>query len=815
MRVKKVGKIIAIITAIILLIEILYPVTYTYASFLGGVSGESRPSPPPSSGGGGGGGGGGSSTPTPTPTPTPNPTPDDDDGSDSSGPPAPTIIPVPCYTEIRGNVYEDLGYTNSGAAGGDDTTENIPVQDILVELYNAGDDDGDPVMTTRTDQNGYYSFRPSPGSYDVKFKCGYVENETDPDLLQRILKYNGQDYMVVGLPDKETINVDKIEVENAEKGVLQFFIALDCSSSMTDTENLIDYKGEPMTRLEIVVDAAKELCESLINSGDNIFIGLVFFKGETYRASSLTKNLDKLNKTLDSALSEETANWSIYDTNVYAAMDKVYESYYNNDPETSNRFVAILTDGTPTTDGSTVIYQGDSDETMYQKLDTVADRTAERLRALREDGVKVISLVTESTQEDESEKEIENSYVERVFDGESSDIFERLVDGYKTAELIEGPLKNYILAGTQDKDDGESSSEEYIKLAGYEDEERREEIDAQFEHMDYSNTHEFETIENFTTVEEAESLSDKTYMEVVGGQNYQIDELKEDEYHYAIWPETGEQYLATIVDYYEVFHEDQDMILAQRPGFALVTKITATGLRLILQNGQQIDTQKMEAGTEMPIIQTLDTELAQGTTLQLEYTITVKNDSSIQCNKLELLNYLPDKFSYDESTMLITADGTNADVGWEDVSLDELKEKNLITDETIEKYGDRQVLKLERNEPISPGGELELRYVVTRLIGGINDIENPDFTLASEILSYENTARRRLTYENDGTVMVAGVESHQLTGAYPGDVKNADYSDESTNYVIVLPPTGKEEEVTTLPKILSSSVLGLILEKIN
>ena len=171
MRVKKVGKIIAIITAIILLIEILYPVTYTYASFLGGVSGESRPSPPPSSGGGGGGGGGGSSTPTPTP----NPTPDDDDGSDSSGPPAPTIIPVPCYTEIRGNVYEDLGYTNPGAAGGDDTTENIPVQDILVELYNAGDDDGDPVMTTRTDQNGYYSFRPSPGSYDVKFKCGYVE----------------------------------------------------------------------------------------------------------------------------------------------------------------------------------------------------------------------------------------------------------------------------------------------------------------------------------------------------------------------------------------------------------------------------------------------------------------------------------------------------------------------------------------------------------------------------------------------------------------------------------------------------------------
>ena len=673
-------------------------------------------------------------------------------------------------------------------------------------------------MTTRTDQNGYYSFRPSPGSYDVKFKCGYVENETDPDLLQRILKYNGQDYMVIGVPEKETISVDKLEVENAGKGVLQFFIALDCSSSMTDQENLIDYKGEEMTRLEIVVDAAKELCKSLINAGDNIFIGLVFFKGETYRASSLTKNLNKLNKTLDSALSQETANWSIYDTNVYAAMDKVYESYYNNDPETSNRFVAILTDGTPTTEGSTVIYQGDSDETKYQKLDTVAERTAEKLRTLREDGVKVISLVTESTQEEESEKEIEDNYVERVFDGESSDIFERLVDGYKTAELIEGPLKNYILAGTEDKE--EVTSEEYIKLGGYEDADRREEIDKQFEpYMDYNNTHEFEIIENFTSVEEAQILSDKTYMEVVGGQGYQIDALQEDEYHYAIWPETGESYLATIVDYYEVYYEDQDMILAQRPGFALVTKITATGLRVILQNGQQIDTQIVDVDNpeevELPIIQTLDTELAQGTTLELEYTITVKNDSSIQCNKLELLNYLPDKFSYDESTMLITAEGTNADVGWESASLEELKEENKITEETIEKYGDRQVLKYSSEEPIVPNGELKLQYVVSRLIGGINDIENPDFTLASEVLSYQNTARRRLTYENDETVMVGASVSNQLTGAYPGDVKNADYSDESTNYVIVLPPTGKEEDVTTLPKILSSSVLGLILEKIN
>lgn len=808
MRVKKLGKIIAIMVAIILLIEVTYPITYTYASFLGGITSESRPapSPPPSSGGGGGGG----SSHTPSP-PSSTPTPDDDDGSDSSGPPATVYNYVDRYTKIKGNVYEDLGFSDAGTAGADDSRKIIGAKDVLVQLCQ-GDDT--VVDSMRTGEDGNYEFEPrSPGTYTVKFKFGYVKGETDASAsrLQSILKYNGQDYEVIEVPDKQVINVEQEEVQLGGKGVLQLFIALDCSDSMRSTK--VQYNGQEMTRLEVVVDAAKELCKSLINAGDNIFIGIVCFKGDSYRASSLTKNINKLTSTLDNIVNND---WDAYNTNVYGAMDKVYESFYNNDPDTSNRFITILTDGMPTTDGSTEIYSDDSEATIYSKLDTIAESTSQRLQNLRQEGVKVISLVTESIEEDEAEREKENNYVKKVFDGESSDIFESLVDGYKTAELIEGPLKNYILAGTQDKDDGESSSEEYVKLAGYEDEDRRNDIDNYFSHMEYKNTYLFKMIDGEdVSQEDAETLSEITWIGVVGGE-YVIENCpKQREEHWATWPETGERYLASVTIYVPVAYENQNVGIRQRSNFALVTKITATGLRVILQNGQQIDTKKMDVGTDMPIIQTLDTELAQGTTLELEYTITVKNDSSIQCNKLELLNYLPDKFSYDESTMLITADGTNADVGWESASLEELKEENKITEETIEKYGDRQVLKLERNEPIAPGGELELRYVVTRLIGGINDIENPDFSLASEVLSYENTARRRLTYKNDDTVMVGASVSHQLTGAYPGDVKNADYSDDSTNEVIVLPPTGKEEDVTTLPKILSSSVLGLILEKIN
>ena len=171
MRVKKLGKIIAIMVAIILLIEVTYPITYTYASFLGGITSESRPapSPPPSSGGGGGGG----SSHTPSP-PSSTPTPDDDDGSDSSGPPATVYNYVDRYTKIKGNVYEDLGFSDAGTAGADDSRKTIGAKDVLVQLCQ-----GDTVVDSmRTGEDGNYEFEPSPGTYTVKFKFGYVKGET-------------------------------------------------------------------------------------------------------------------------------------------------------------------------------------------------------------------------------------------------------------------------------------------------------------------------------------------------------------------------------------------------------------------------------------------------------------------------------------------------------------------------------------------------------------------------------------------------------------------------------------------------------------
>ena len=834
MKVKKIFKIIAIIIMCTFLIEVLYPITSSYASFLGGAQSESRPaprppSPPPSSGGGGGGGssGGGSSgggsgsgnnNNNNNNTET---TPDDDNTTETpSGPPATQHVYEYRYVRIEGNAYEDLGYDISTTGGVDSQKKTGPIEGITVELYQ-----GDSLVDRKlTAADGSYVFEPSPGTYSIKYRYGdtSLADPSNTELMQKILKYNGQDYITVSVPgNQEYINTEQIAVQQSGKGVLQLFIALDCSSSMINEETKVDYNGKEMTRLEVVVDSAKELCKSLIDSGDNIYIGLVFFKGTSYRSVSLTKDLNRLNAALDNAVSIANT-WESYNTNVYGALDKTYESYYNNDPETSNRFLTILTDGVPTSDGTTELYSDDSESTAYSKLDTIAETTGARLRSLRENGIKVISLVTESQEEDPNEYALETQYVQKVFSGGNSDIFESIQDGYKTVDMIKEKLKDYLITNTTTK-------EEYTEvqiISGYENEQRRQEVDEQFETMDYNNTSMFQQIDSYTSNEEANKLSTATYMDVQGGEGYLIQDCPADKVITAVWPETGETYIAMIIHYVPVAYENQDIILARRPGFSLVTKITATGLRVVLQNGQVIDIQEREPGDNFPIIESLDNELAYGTLIQIEYTVAVKNDSSIQCNYLEMLNYLPTGFVYDDSISLITKDGTNKDTGWELAALDELHGQNLVTQETVDNFTGNVTLKLTLDNAgqgadgfyIPSGGECEIKYVVSRMISSLDDIEDGDFEIASEVLRYKDSANRRMEYVNEATgvdTTTVGATIQNYKGAYPGDSKDQDYADDSTNEVIIIPPTGRQKNDITISEMLSKSVFSSIIDRIR
>ena len=766
-------KIIAIMIIFMLVIQVLC--TTSFAGFLDGVRGES-----------------GSYTPPPTPPDAPQTKP-----PSTETPSEETVGPkiIPCFTGISGNVYEDLGYS-VGTGGTDSQKEMRPIKDVVVTLSNG--------QSTRTDENGNYHFANlSPGTYSVSFAYGALGSDvsaSDNNTVENILKYNGHDYITTGLPgEQEYIDMEKIEIEQSGKGALQLFVALDCSYSMRST--IVEYNGKEMSRLSVAVEAAKELCSQLIESGNNIYIGLVFFSGTSYRAVSLTKDLNSLYTALNDINNND---WYNANTNVLGALDKAYESFYNN-TEDSNRFITIISDGVPTSDGTTETYSNDSDSTIYSKLDTISQTTAAKIDELKGNGVNIISLITKS------EDPAEDEYVQKIFNDGHSTIFENIVDGYKTADLIKKALKDYLISQTQEK----HYTSGHTVYAGYEDEARRQEVENNFSDiLDYNNTTIFDQIEEYNSQEKAQELSEKTYMTAYGGKGYTAlpdpPEIKITETD----PETGEEIIVKWERYVEAEYTGQDMVLARRPGFSLVTDITATGLRVILQNGQEIETQTQEPGTDIPLLQTLDNELTHGTTLQIEYTVTIKNDSSIQCNYLELINYLPKKFVYDPNIALISVEGKNGDTAWESISLDELRDQNLITQETLDEYNTNVAMKLvldnagqgENGFFIAPGGEYTVRYVVSRLISNLDEIEDPDFGIASEVLKYQDAANRRMLYQ------VKGSESHQYSGAYPGDSQDQDFSNESTNDVIVIPPTGKE--TIELPEILRKSIFSYIIDAI-
>lgn len=821
------------IIAVLLILTIMIPMfsTITYASFLGGVAGESShsPSPPPSSGGGGGSSSSGSSSSS-----TPSDAPNSGEPEDSSGSGDKTIT-IEYHTTIKGNVYEDLGYASIGQQGSDSTKAKLPIEGVLVRLKQ-----GDTIVDqTRTNASGNYEFKPAPGTYTTEFVYGDINgiDPNDVEMMKKVLKYNGHDYIAVEAPEKEVVTDMTVEeVIQSGQGALQFYIALDCSVSMRDTK--VMFLGKERSRLDVAVESAKDLCKNLLDSGDNIYIGLIFFSGENYRAVSLTKSLTLLNQALDDINRED--GWCTSNTNVLGALDKAYESFYNNDKENSNRFITIISDGVPTSDGSTVTYSDDSEETLYSKLDQIAETTKNKITELKEDGVHIFSLITKSQDQEEAD------YVNRVFS--ESDRFETIEDGNQTSQAIREELKEYLI--TNKKEEEYTYGHEII--LGYEETERREEVDSQFvNELTYDNTIMFDQIDNYTpqSYDTAKELSDKTYMIVKGREEAYKIESGGTNYSYTETDSEGNE-ITVHVEYVEVHYENQNLGLARRPGFALKTKVTTTGLRVILQNGQVLNIQTLEPGSEGMILQTLDDELTFGTTLQVEYTITIKNDSSLQCNYLELMTHLPQQFIYDSNTDLITEDGQNSKYNWEIVNLKELKNNNLISQGTLDKYttdeGDniknislKTVLdnnnQGENGFYIAPGGEYQVKFVLTRLIANLDDFYstesnggpvNEAFLVDAEVFKYKDSGNRRMVYpDNDHaqteTIDISDTEQIQAEitpylSAYPGDSNGEDFTENLTNTITIIPPTGTEQKENTNPVILISNlILGYVIGRIS
>lgn len=763
---------VEILLVILILITFftLYITPAVHAGLVSNAKGESGTRPPP-----------------PTPPDAPQTNPSNPGTSGESGPPVVTITHM---TSINGYVYEDVGEIigtgDSSGSAHDSTNNHVPIAGVTVRLISGNS----IVSTTVTNENGYYSFSPSPGTYTVEFIYGnagpqLASNASDINAVRNILKYNGHDYITVQTPEEQDyINVQQIAVQQSGKGAAQVFLAVDCSAVMRSTQ--VNVNGVTKSRLQIATDSAKELIEKLVESGENIYIGLVFFSGTSYRAVSLTKDTEILYQALDDIVSN---GWQTPNTNIVGALDKVMESYYNNDAENSNRYLAILSDGIPTSDGTHETYYDMSDDEIMSTLTTIKQTTKDKVKEVKDDGVKIFSLIVKGDEE-------ENAWSSEIFGEPFSDIFISAQDGQEMVDAISDDLQEYIISTTESK--------EYVSgstvIAGYEDAERRKEVDSNFETFNYNNTIMFDQIENYNATDEdinkAIELSEKTWMRVVGG-TYTIDPPVPDPSRIEVKNEEGE--VVEIIQHVESSYSNQNVVLAQRPAISLVLTTTATALEVTLADHSVLSAITTDVGSELPLTQYMDEEIAHGATIEIEFTIRIKNDSSIQCNYLELVNHLPEGFMFDVNGEFITTLQKNSDYGWETVDLNTLYNEGYISDETLNTYKNRFTVKttLDNNGQgedgfyIPPGGEYDLKFVASKVISSLNDLDHR-LDDACEVLVYRDSANRRMAYLEKSTI--ADVKNSQLFGVFPGDSQDRDFSS-ITNRVYIMPPFGSDENI--------------------
>ena len=234
--------------------------------------------------------------------------------------------------------------------------------------------------TPTVNSDGSYSFTATEeGSYYVRLYYGLLENSdySNASKVKSVLKYNGQDYICTKAGN-DKIDVDyRYEIIASGKGCTQIYLAIDCSKSMIEKE------GE-VSRLESQIKSAKKLVEELLDKNDNnIYIGIVAFGEYPRKLQGLTKSKEKLNKKLDQAL-EEALKTDYYTgtTDIYSVLKGIRENktkqyktdgtlsfkqeeYFVTDEEdknNSNRYIFLLSDGIPLSDGETVVYIYDSEE---------------------------------------------------------------------------------------------------------------------------------------------------------------------------------------------------------------------------------------------------------------------------------------------------------------------------------------------------------------------------------------------------------------------------------------------------------------------
>ena len=255
-------------------------------------------------------------------------------------------------------------------------------------------------------------------------------------------------------------------------------------------------------------------------------------------------------------------------------------------------------------------------------------------------------------------------------------------------------------------------------------------------------------------------------------------------------------------------------IIEERNKFSLTVDEEINNMVLTLSNGQNLVNWDKDNGEEYgshvmapsgsktrQII--LTDELRYGSTLSLEYKITVTNNSEIDCDGFTILNHFVG-FEYNADERNKATSMSNEDTGWRKLNKDEAKGWSNNADLPNEKY-----LQYETTEKLLAGDSREIYLSFSIVLSNQDDFEYYNTT---ELVQYRNSEGRR-NYDADGNIIEAGDFAYSKVDEYSRQEKDDDFS----GAVSVIPPFGIDIDKRYLfvANIGTLILLVLIIKKIK
>lgn len=313
--------------------------------------------------------------------------------------------------------------------------------------------------------------------------------------------------------------------------------------------------------------------------------------------------------------------------------------------------------------------------------------------------------------------------------------------------------------------------------------------------------------QNYEVISDYMSINDTTNpsQNSINPENTNIEELKEKFRKIGYSEEktldnnTSECALICYTDWFYVTNPTNKkyagIVLKERDKFSIETTSEINAFKIMLSDGQvlaewtkgssQNVNNVLTTSDNGAFVVTMDNELRYGATIYIEYNITLKNNSNIDCEEFTIISGNDLKYN-EEAKLLTDSNVTNKDIGWKSVNnVSDYVSVSLNSSLSKGNY-------VQLQDSLQAGDSKTYRVITSELLDA--DCTYYDVT---EIVEYKNIEGRR-NFNSSGEKILAGSYWHEgITEADTG----------ISQALLIMPPFGETNNLF----IIVISILTLFI----